>query len=131
MDRVCDALNTAQKSINGSRILLLGMAYKPDIDDYRETPALKVMAKLAEKGAIVDYNDPYIPSIPASTRQTHLQPVSIPLSEEMLSEYDCAVVITNHGCYDYQMIVNNSNIIVDTRNACVNVIEGKEKVFKA
>ncbi|MEA3266665.1 MAG: nucleotide sugar dehydrogenase, partial [Candidatus Fermentibacteria bacterium] len=75
VDRVCDALNTHKKSINGSRILLLGMAYKPDIDDYRETPALKVMAKLAEKGAIVDYNDPYIPSIPASTRQTHLQPV--------------------------------------------------------
>ncbi len=131
VDRICDALNAAQKSINGSRILLLGMAYKPDIDDYRETPALKVMAKLGEKGAIVDYNDPYIPSIPASTRQTHLQPVSVDLSEKMLSEYDCAVVITNHACYDYQMIVNNSNIIVDTRNACVNIVDGKEKVFKA
>ncbi len=131
VDRICDALNTNKKSINGSRILLLGMAYKPDIDDYRETPALKVMAKLVEKGALVDYNDPYIPSIPASTRQTHLQPVSVDLSEKMLSEYDCAVVITNHACYDYQMIVNKSSIVVDTRNACVNVKDGKEKVFKA
>ncbi|MCK5034617.1 MAG: nucleotide sugar dehydrogenase [Candidatus Sabulitectum sp.] len=130
VDRICDALNTVQKSINGSRVLLLGMAYKPDIDDYRETPALKVMAKLGEKGAFVDYNDPYIPSIPASTRQTHLQPVSVDFSEKMLSEYDCAVIITNHACYDYQMIVDNSNIIVDTRNACVNVVDGKEKVFK-
>ncbi len=131
VDRICDALNTAHKSINGSRILLLGMAYKPDIDDYRETPALKVMTKLADRGAIVDYNDPYIPSIPAKTRQTDLRPVSVPLSEEMLSEYDCAVVITNHACYDYEMIVTNSKIVVDTRNACVSVKTGKEKVFKA
>ena len=107
------------------------MAYKPDIDDYRETPALKVMSKLLDMGANVCYNDPYIPSIPSSTRQTHLQPVSVDLSEKMLSEYDCAVVITNHACYDYEMIVRNSNIVVDTRNACVNVVDGKEKVFKA
>ena len=131
VDRICDALNTAEKSIKGSRILLLGMAYKPDIDDYRETPALKVMAKLVERGAFVDYNDPYIPSIPSTTRQTDLQPVSVDISEEKLSEYDCAVVITNHGCYDYQWIVSNSNIVVDTRNACVDVVDGKEKVFKA
>ncbi len=131
VDRISDALNTHKKSLNGSRILLLGMAYKPDIDDYRETPALKVMAKLAEKGALVDYNDPYIPSIPASTRQTHLQPVSVDLSEKMLSGYDCAVVVTNHACYDYQMIVDNSSLVIDTRNACVNVKNGKEKVFKA
>jgi UDP-N-acetyl-D-glucosamine dehydrogenase len=131
VDRVCDALNTAEKSINGSRILILGMAYKPDIDDYRETPALKVMTKLLERGASVDYNDPYIPSIPSSTRQTDLQPVSVELSGEMLSGYDCAVVITNHGCYDYQWIVTNSRIVVDTRNACAAVKDGKEKVFKA
>ncbi len=131
VDRISDALNTAHKSVNGSRILILGMAYKPDIDDYRETPALKVMAKLRERGAIVDYNDPYIPSIPSKTRQTDLQPVSVPLSEKMLSEYDCAVVITNHACYDYEMIVSSSNIVVDTRNACAHVKTGKEKVFKA
>ncbi len=131
VDRVGDALNSSEKSVKGSRVLLLGMAYKPDIDDYRETPALKVMKKLVERGAIVDYNDPYIPSIPSTTRQTDMQPVSVDLSEEMLSGYDCAVVITNHACYDYQWIVSNSNIVVDTRNACVAVEDGKEKVFKA
>ena len=131
VDRICDALNTVEKSVKGSRILLLGMAYKPDIDDYRETPALKVMMKLLDRGALVSYNDPYISSIPSSTRQTDLQPVSVDLSEKMLSEYDCAVVITNHACYDYQWIVSNSNILVDTRNSCFNVENGVEKVFKA
>jgi UDP-N-acetyl-D-glucosamine dehydrogenase len=89
------------------------------------------MTKLLEKGAIVEYNDPYIPSIPASTRQTTLQPSSVELTEKSLAEYDCVVVITNHDCYDYQWIVDNSSIVVDTRNACVNILRGKEKVFKA
>jgi len=131
VERITEALNSVEKSVKGSRILLLGMAYKPDIDDYRETPALKVMTKLVERGALVSYNDPYIPSIPSTTRQTDLQPVSIDLCEKTLSSYDCAVVITNHACYDYQWIVSNSNIVIDTRNACVNVVDGKEKVFKA
>jgi len=131
VERVSEALNTNRKSVNGSRILLLGMAYKPNIDDYRETPALKVMTKLLEKGASVEYNDPYIPSIPSTTRQTNLQPRSVELTAKSLAEYDCVVVITNHDCYDYQWIVDNSSIVVDTRNACVNIAEGKEKVFKA
>jgi UDP-N-acetyl-D-glucosamine dehydrogenase len=131
VERITEALNTVEKSVKGSRILLLGMAYKPDIDDYRETPALKVMTKLVERGAVVSYNDPYIPSIPSTTRQTSLQPVSVDLCEKTLASYDCAVVITNHACYDYQWIVSNSNLVVDTRNACVDVENGKGKVFKA
>lgn len=131
VERIGEALNSARKSVNGSRILILGMAYKPNIDDYRETPSLKVMKKLLERGADVDYNDPFIPSIPPTTRQTDLQPRSVELTSEVLSGYDCAVVITNHDCYDYQWIVENSNIVVDTRNACVGVSTGKEKVFKA
>lgn len=131
VERIGEALNSARKSVNGSRILILGMAYKPNIDDYRETPSLKVMKKLLDRGADVDYNDPYIPSIPPTTRQTDLQPRSVELTSETLSGYDCAVVITNHDCYDYQWIVENSNIVVDTRNACVGVSTGKEKVFKA
>jgi UDP-N-acetyl-D-glucosamine dehydrogenase len=107
------------------------MAYNPNIDDYRETPALKVMKKLMDRGALVDYNDPFIPSIPATTRQTDLQPRSVELSAEKLGEYDCAVVITNHDCYDYQWIVDNSSIVVDTRNACEGVAGAGEKVFKA
>ncbi len=131
VERIGDALNTAKKAVNGSRILILGMAYKPNIDDYRETPALKVMKKLMDRGALVDYNDPFIPSIPATTRQTDLQPRSVELTEGTLGEYDCAVVITNHDCYDYQWIVANSSIVVDTRNACEGVAGAGEKVFKA
>lgn len=131
VERVGDALNSAKKSVNGSRILLLGMAYKPNIDDYRETPALKVMKKLLQRGASVDYNDPYIPSIPSTTRQTDLHPESVELTPDSLAGYDCAVVITDHDCYDYQWIVDNSSIVVDTRNACSGVSKGREKVFKA
>jgi len=124
------ALNDKQKSVNGSRILILGMAYKPDIDDIRETPALMVMDELLELGAKVDYNDPYVGSI-GETRQTDRRPVSVELSESVLSEYDCAVIITDHSCYDYQWIVDNSSLIVDTRNACSDVTGGREKVIKA
>ncbi len=124
------ALNERCKSVNGSRILILGMAYKPDIDDIRETPALKVMEELLDLGAAVDYNDPYVGRIGA-TRQTKHRPVSVELTSENLSDYDCAVVITDHSCYDYQWIVDNSSLVVDTRNACVNISSGKEKIVKA
>jgi UDP-N-acetyl-D-glucosamine dehydrogenase len=127
---VASALNEREKSVKGSRILLLGMAYKPDIDDYRETPALKVMEKLVEMGAIVDYNDPYIPEVPP-TRQSRFTPRSVPLDEPMMAGYDCTLVITDHECYDYQWIVDNSRLVVDTRNACAGVARGREKVVKA
>ncbi len=124
------ALNDRQKSVNGSRILILGMAYKPDIDDIRETPALMVMDELLELGADVDYNDPYVGSI-GETRQTHRRPVSVKLTEDVLSGYDCVVVITNHSCYDYQWIVDNSSLIIDTRNACSGLAGSEEKVVKS
>lgn len=131
VERVAEALNSQRKPVNGSRILILGMAYKPDIDDYRETPALKVMEKLIGMGAVVDYNDPYIPHIPSTTRQTRRQPVGVELSPGTLADYDCAVVITGHSCYDWQWIVDNSRLVVDTRNACAGVARGAERVFKA
>ncbi len=127
---VTRALNDRQKSVNGSRILILGMAYKPDIDDTRETPALMVMDELLELGAEVDYNDPYVGSI-GETRQTHRRPVSVELTEGVLSEYDCAIIITDHSCYDYQWIVDNSSLIIDTRNACYGLSGSEEKVVKA
>jgi len=124
------ALNDRQKSVKGSRVIILGMAYKPDIDDIRETPALKVMDELLELGADVDYNDPFVGSI-GRTRQTSRRPVSVDLTEESLAGYDCAVIITDHSCYDYQWIVDNSDLIVDTRNACVGTTRGMEKIVKA
>jgi len=127
---ITKALNDRQKSVNGSRILILGMAYKPDIDDIRETPALMVMDELLELGADVDYNDPYVGSI-GETRQTHRRPVSVKLTEDVLRGYDCVIVITDHSCYDYQWIVDNSSLIIDTRNACLGVTGSEEKVVKA
>lgn len=127
---VTKALNEMEKSVKGSRILILGMAYKPDIDDIRETPALKVMDELLELGGKVDYNDPYVGSI-GETRQTHRRPVSVDLTEEVLQGYDCALIITDHSCYDYQWIVDNSSLVVDTRNACADVRSGREKIVKA
>jgi UDP-N-acetyl-D-glucosamine dehydrogenase len=123
-------LNDRQKSVSGSKILILGMAYKPDIDDIRETPALKVMDELLELGASVDYNDPFVGSI-GETRQTHRRPVSVELTEDVLAGYDCAVIITNHSTYDYQWIVDNSSLVIDTRNACSEVLRSEGKVFKA
>jgi len=127
---VSKALNDRRKSVKGSRILILGMAYKPDIDDIRETPALKVMDELLDLDAAVDYNDPYVSSI-GETRQTHRRPVSVDLTENVLSKYDCVIVITDHSCYDYQWIVDNSSLVIDTRNACSEIIRGEEKVVKA
>ncbi|MBD3369463.1 nucleotide sugar dehydrogenase [Candidatus Fermentibacteria bacterium] len=125
------ALNDRRMSVKGSSILLLGMAYKPDIDDYRETPALKVLESLLKLGAEVSYNDPYVPEIPKGTRQTDLTMESVELTEERLRKSDCTVVITNHSCYDYQWIVDHSNLVVDTRNACAGVDGAEEKVVKA
>ncbi len=130
VDTVTRALNDARKSVRSSRILILGMAYKPDIDDIRETPALPVMEELLELGATVDYNDPYVGRI-GSTRQTEHRPVSVELTEETLAGYDCAVVITDHSCYDYQWIVDNSRLVVDTRNACSGVERGRDRIVKA
>lgn len=124
------ALNDRQKSVRGSRVLILGMAYKPDIDDIRETPALQVMDQLLELGAEVDYNDPYVGSI-GQTRQTSRRPVSVELTDSSLSGYDCTVIITDHSCYDYQWIVDNSSLVIDTRNACSDVTAGTEKIVKA
>ena len=131
IDKVCGALNQAEKSVKGSRILLLGMAYKPDIDDYRETPALKVMEKLLRMGAEVDYNDPYVERIPSGTRQTSYTPESVELTDEVLTGYDCVVVVTNHSCYDYQWVLDHSRLVVDTRNACAGLHDPDGKVVKA
>jgi UDP-N-acetyl-D-glucosamine dehydrogenase len=129
--KVARALNERKKSVKGSRIILLGMAYKRDIDDYRETPALRVMEGLIRLGAEVRYNDPYVKKVPEGTRQTELSMESVELSEEILEKSDCTVVITDHSCYDYQWVVDHSNLVVDTRNACAGLSGAGEKVVKA
>jgi len=113
--KTIDALNKEGKSIKGARILILGVAYKRDVDDLRESPALALIDILTEKGAEVDYNDPYIPEL-LKTKKYNFAKRSIPLNEKNLSKYDCVIIVTDHSVYDPGFIVKHANLIIDTRN---------------
>ena len=119
---VSSALNQQKKALNGARILLLGVAYKKDIDDLRESPALTIFELLRKEGAEVRYNDPYIPSI-GKGRKYDLQIKSVPL--DRLGEYDCVLIVTDHSSYDYQTIVKESQLLVDSRNATKGICSAK------
>ncbi len=116
LDKTIRALNQRGKSIKGAKILVLGVAYKPDVDDMRESPSLKVIELLQKEGATVDYNDPYIPEIP-ETRKYRFEMKSVPLTPENLSSYDAVIITTDHSVYDYGLIEKHSKLIIDTRNA--------------
>jgi len=124
---VAEALNARRKAVNGSRILLLGIAYKKDVDDLRESPALKLVELLQQRGARVDYNDPYIPRL-HRTRRYDFPLQSVPLSPQALADYDCVLIATDHSCYDYAAIVRHARLVVDTRNATRNVGAGRDKI---
>ena len=128
--RTMDALNKHKKSLNGSKVLVLGLAYKPDIDDVRESPSLELIELLRAKGAKVDYNDPHIPAT-HKQRKYNLRMKSKPLSAAMLKQYDAVLISTNHSDYDYEWIVKNSNLVIDTRNATASVKKGRNKIVKA
>ena len=127
MNKIAFALNRHKKALNGSTILFLGVAYKPDIDDPRESPALLVMEQVARKGATVLYHDPYIPEV--IDDHGH-KLVGVELSDEILSKADCVVFTTNHACFDVDRIVAKAQLVVDTRNAVKLVHIEDEKVFK-
>ncbi len=116
VDKVSEALNSHQKSLNGSKVLVLGVAYKKNIDDMRESPSLKLIEILRDRGGIVDYNDPFIPTMPR-TRKYEYDMNSVELSKENLNSYDLVLLSTDHDDYDYQMVYKNSKLLVDTRNA--------------
>lgn len=130
VERVADALNERRKSLKGSRVLVLGLAYKPDIDDVRESPSLELIELLQHKGAKVDYNDPYIPQT-HKQREYDLGMTSKKLTAKMLAGYDAVVISTNHSEYDYGWIVKNAQLVVDTRNATAKVRGGRSKIVKA
>ena len=114
LESVSRALNRHKKAINGSKVLVLGLAYKKDIDDLRESPSLTIIELLQKEGAQVSYNDPYFPTV-GRGRKYDLQMKCAPL--ENLAQYDCVLIVTDHSDYDYARIVRDSHLIVDTRNA--------------
>ncbi len=128
--RTMEALNERKKSLKGSKILVLGLAYKKDIDDVRESPSIELIELLREKGAKVDYNDPYIAKT-HKQRRHDLGMISKKLSAKMLGSYDAVLISTDHSCYDYKWIVKNAKLIIDTRNATAGVRSGRGKIVKA
>ena len=128
IQKIIFALNREGKSLKNSQILLLGLAYKKNVDDTRESVTFKIMELLEEKDAVTDYNDPYIPKIkPTRKYKQFAGKKSIPL--ENINQYDCVVILTDHTSYDFKAIADQSKIIVDTRNACGNI--KSNKVVKA
>jgi UDP-N-acetyl-D-glucosamine dehydrogenase len=119
---VVSALNQRKKALNGSRVLVLGVAYKKDIDDLRESPALTIIELLQKEGAQVSYNDPYFPMV-GKGRKYDLQMKCTPL--ENLGQYDCVLIVTDHSDYDYGRIVRESQLVVDTRNATKGIRSSK------
>jgi UDP-N-acetyl-D-glucosamine dehydrogenase len=127
VDKVMKALNMSRKPVKGSKVFVLGIAYKKDINDYRESPALKIMQKLKEEGAELVFYDPYIKSMHGLGNET-IEADWVELSEEELRKSDLVLIITDHSNIDYEMVVKESNIVVDTRNATKNVISGRDKI---
>ena len=111
VDKVQNALNDAGKPVKGSRVHVMGVAYKRDIDDVRESPALDVIMLLQRRGAIITYSDPHVPVLRLDGQELHACP------EEVAAGADCVVIVTDHSAFDYAGLVNRSRLIVDTRNA--------------
>ena len=129
--RLSEALNDHGKPIRGSKIGVFGVAYKKDVDDPRESPSFKLMELLLTRGADLSYNDPHIPSLPKMRHFDVPAMESNELTQEYLKSLDCVLIATDHTAYDYDMIVANASLVVDTRNATENVSEGREKIVKA
>lgn len=126
------ALNEHEKSLRNSKVLVIGLAYKKDIDDLRESPSLKLIELLIEKGAITDFYDPYISVITKTREYMKLAGKhSVDITPENLKKYDAILISTDHSSIDYNEIVKNSKLVIDTRNATKDVKQGREKIFKA
>jgi UDP-N-acetyl-D-glucosamine dehydrogenase len=128
VNALAEALNEREKSIKGSRILLLGMAYKKDVDDLRESPSLKLLELLTQRGALVDYNDPYFPALFKMRHYDFSNKRSVELTAERLASYDCVLIATDHSKYDYDAIVRDAQLVVDTRNATRHAKTGHGKI---
>ncbi len=130
VEKTVRAVNNAGRSIKGAKVLVLGLAYKKDVDDLRESPSIVLIETLRKRGAKVDYNDPFIPRTHRQ-REHDLRMTSKRIDAKTLKAYDCVLISTDHSCYDYDFIVKHSNLVVDSRNACANVKVGRNKIVKA
>ena len=128
VDSVASALNERQKSLKGSRVMVLGVAYKKDVDDLRESPSLKIIEQLTLRGAKVDYNDPHFPEIHKLRHYNFEGKKSVPIDSKSLAGYDCVLIATDHTAYDYSMIVESSQLVVDTRNATRRIARHRNKI---
>ncbi len=130
VQKTIEALNERGKSIKGAKILILGMAYKKDVDDMRESPSLVLYKLFEEKGAKVDYNDPYIPEIPP-LRKYDIHKKSVSLTKNNLKKYDCVIIATDHSEYKPDVIAGEANLVIDTRNLIKDREKYKNKVIWA
>jgi UDP-N-acetyl-D-glucosamine dehydrogenase len=130
VQRTMEGLNRERKTLNGARLLVLGVAYKRDVDDLRESPALRIISLLRERGARVDYHDPYVPAV----ERTHGFPYemrSVPLEPQWIELYDAVLILTDHAGVDYAEVVAHAQLVVDTRNATGRLKRFREKIIRA
>ena len=127
VSKVISALNTRKKAVSGSRLLILGIAYKKNIDDTRESPSMYIMKKCRDLGAEISYSDPHVPSFP-KMREYHFDLSSIPINAKTLISYDCVLLVTDHDKFDYQLIKENAHLIVDCRG---RYLEASDSIIRA
>ncbi|HKB42184.1 MAG TPA: nucleotide sugar dehydrogenase [Gemmataceae bacterium] len=130
VDRVAEALNDQRKPLKGSKVCVLGVAYKKDVDDPRESPAFTILEMLQKRGAVVSYNDPHVPTLPRM-RHHSIQQDSQDLTPVFLAGQDCVIVVTDHSAYDFAEIVRHSRVVVDTRNATAGCEGNGCRIYKA
>jgi UDP-N-acetyl-D-glucosamine dehydrogenase len=130
VQRAMEALNERGRAMSGAKVLVLGIAYKKDVDDMRESPAVRIIELLQERGAQVVYHDPFVPRVPRMRRH-RLDMVSVPLTDEAIASADAVLVATDHSCIDYARVVERAQLVVDTRNACRHVKAGRDRIVKA
>ena len=130
--RLAEFLNDVAKPIKGSKVAILGMAYKKDVDDPRESPSFELLKLLRRNGALVTYSDPHIPVLP---RMRHYPDLPTMTSNELTAKYlraqDCVLIATDHSAFDWDFIVTHSRLVVDTRNATKRVRTGRDRIRKA
>src|SRR6266480_5217809 len=128
LDEVVNWQNNHKKNMKGSTILILGVAYNKDVDDLRESPTLKIMQLLKQRGALLDYNDPYFPRLHKMRHYNYENMKSVPLNPQTIGSYDAIIIATDHSSYDFAAIADAAKLVIDTRNATRRVVRHREKI---